>query len=71
MAERKTSMSQNNFPDGWDETRVLKVMAHYGEQSQDEASAEDKADVTSSDTVVNVPHDLVSQVRKLIARCHD
>ena len=30
-------MNKNNFPGGWDETRVRKVLAHYDEQSQDEA----------------------------------
>ena len=64
-------MSQNSFPDGWDETRVRKVLAHYDEQSQDEALAEDEAGVAASETVMNVPHDLVSQVRELIARHHD
>jgi hypothetical protein len=64
-------MSQNNFPDGWDETRVRKVLACYDEQSQEEALAEDEAGVASSETVMNVPHDLVSQVRELIARHHD
>ena len=64
-------MSQNNFPDGWDQARVRKVLAHYEEQSQDEASSEDEAGVASSETVMNVPYDLVSQVRELIARHHD
>jgi len=64
-------MSKNNFPNGWDEARVRKVLAHYDEQSQDEALAEDEAGVASSETVMNVPHDLVSQVRDLIARHHD
>jgi hypothetical protein len=64
-------MSQNNLPEGWDESRVRKVLAHYDEQSDDEALAEDEAGVASSETVMNVPHDLVSQVRELIARRHD
>jgi hypothetical protein len=64
-------MSQNQFPDGWDENRVRKVLAHYDEQSPDEALAEDEASVASSETVMNVPHDLVSQVRELIAKHHD
>ena len=33
--------------------------------------AEDEAGVASSETVMNVPHDLVSQVRALIARHHE
>jgi hypothetical protein len=64
-------MSQNKFPDGWDQKRVGKVLAHYDEQSPDEALAEDEAGVASSETVMNVPHDLVSQVRELIAKHHD
>jgi hypothetical protein len=64
-------MSENEFPGGWDESRVRKVLAHYDEQPQDEALAEDEAGVASSETVMNVPHDLVSQVRELIAKHHD
>lgn len=64
-------MSQNKLPDGWDENRVRKVLAHYEEQSQDEELAEDEAGVASSETVMNVPHDLVSQVRELIAKHRD
>ena len=64
-------MSHNNFPDGWNEDRVRKVLAHYEEQPQDEALAEDESGVASSETVMNVPHDLVSQVRELIAKHHD
>jgi hypothetical protein len=64
-------MSQNNFPDGWNEGRVRKVLAHYEEQPQDEALAEDESGVASSETVMNIPHDLVSQVRELIAKHQD
>jgi len=64
-------MSENEFPDGWGESRVRKVLSHYNEQPQDEALAEDEAGVASSETVMNVPHDLVSQVRELIAKHHD
>ncbi len=64
-------MSHNNFPDGWNEDRVRKVLAHYEGQPQDDALAEDESGVASSETVMNVPHDLVSQVRELIAKHHD
>jgi hypothetical protein len=64
-------MSQNNFPDGWDESRIHKVLANYDEQTQDDAVAEDEEGVAPSETVMNVPHDLVSQVRELIAKHHD
>ena len=61
-------MSQNKFPDRWDEGKVQRVLAHYGTQSEDEALAEDEAGVASSETVMNVPHDLVSKVSELIAK---
>src|SRR6266571_716161 len=61
-------MSQSKFPDGWDEGRVQRVLAHYHEQTEDEALAEDEAGIQSSDTVMNVPRDLVPRVRELIAK---
>jgi len=63
-------MSQKDFPDGWDEDKVQRVMAHYGEQTEDEALAEDEAGIQPSETVMNVPHDLVPKVRELIAKQH-
>ena len=63
-------MSQNKFPDGWDEDKVKRVLSHYGEQIEDEALAEDEAGVQPSETVMNVPHDLVPKVRELIAKRH-
>jgi len=36
-------MKQTKFPPGWDEERVGKVLAHYEEQTEDEAVAEDEA----------------------------
>ncbi len=63
-------MSQNKFPDGWDEGKVQRVLAHYGEQTEDEALAEDAAGIESSETVMNVPRELVPKVRELIAKYH-
>jgi hypothetical protein len=63
-------MSQNKFPAGWDEDKVRRVLAHYEEQSEEHALIEDEAGVEPSDTVMNVPHDLVAKVRELIARRH-
>lgn len=59
---------QNKFPPGWDEARVKQVLAHYESQSEDEAVAEDEAAFDASDTVMNVPKELVPEVGKLIAR---
>jgi hypothetical protein len=64
-------MSEDNFPDGWDEDRVRRVLTHYDKQTEDEALAEDEAGVESSETVMNAPHGLVSRVRELIAEHHE
>ena len=63
-------MSRNKFPDGWDEDKIQRVLAHYGEQTEDEALAEDEAGIQPSETVMIAPHDLVSKVRELIAKQH-
>jgi hypothetical protein len=57
------------FPPGWDEERVRRVIEHYESQSEDEAVAEDEAALDSSlATVMNVPQELVPEIRELIAR---
>ena len=62
-------MRQHRFPPGWDEDRVRKVLAHYVEQTEDEAMAEDEAAFEdSTQTVMGVPNDLVPAVRELIAK---
>ena len=62
-------MRQHKFPPGWDEERVRKVLAHYEEQTEDEAVAEDEvAFEDSTQTVMEVPHELVPAIRALIAK---
>ena len=61
-------MSQAKFPVGWDDERVRRVIAQYEDQSEEDAVLEDEAGVSPSETVMNVPHDLVAKVRELIAR---
>lgn len=61
--------TENRFPVGWDEERVRRVLAHYESQSEEEAFAEDEAawdDPTR--TTMEVPTELVPQIRELIAR---
>jgi hypothetical protein len=62
-------MSEQQFPPGWDEARVKRLLAHYEGQSEEEQVAEDEAaqDVEGQ-TVMIVPTDLVPAVRELIAR---
>jgi hypothetical protein len=62
-------MSQTRFPAGWDEERVRKVLAHYEEQTEDEAVAEDEAAFEDQDqTTMEIPNELVPMVRELIAQ---
>jgi hypothetical protein len=62
-------MRESKFPPGWNEERVRRVLAHYGEQTEDEAVAEDEAAFEERDqTIMEVPTDLVPAVRELIAK---
>ncbi len=62
-------MKQTKFPEGWDEERVRRVLAHYEAQTEEEAVAEDEAALDPlRATVMEVPVDLVPTVRELIAK---
>jgi hypothetical protein len=62
-------MKQSNFPPGWDEERVRRILAHYEEQTEEEAVAEDEgAFEDRTQTVMEIPNKLVPTVRELIAK---
>ena len=62
-------MNQNKFPLDWDETRVQKVITLYEKQTADEAAAEDEVVFEdSSQTVIQIPQELIPVVRELIAK---
>ncbi len=62
-------MSKSEFPKGWDEKRVAALIEHYENQTEDGAVAEDEATLADpSQTVMEVPSELVSAVRELIAK---
>jgi hypothetical protein len=62
-------MSEQRFPPGWDAERVRDVLAHYGNQSEDEQFAEIKAAREAEGTILMaVPTELAPEVRALIAR---
>ena len=69
---RKKKMNkakQGNFPPGWDEKRVRRVLEYYEQQTQEEAVAEDEAPFSDGNrSVMEVPHKLVPVVRELIAK---
>ena len=53
---------------GWCEERVRKVLAHYEEQTEDEAVAEDEAAFENrGQTIMEIPNEFVPAVRELIA----
>jgi len=60
-------MKQTKFPPGWDEERVRRVLAHYEEQTEEEAVAEDEA-AFENKTVMEIPHALLPINRELIAK---
>jgi hypothetical protein len=60
---------RTKFPDGWDESRVKRVLEHYEDQSEEQAVAEDEAASEQQDqTLMEVPNELVPTVRELIAK---
>jgi len=69
---RQLSWSKNEaerFPSGWHEERVRRVLAHYEEQTEEEAVAEDEAAFGDrTQTVMEIPNELVLTPRELIAK---
>jgi hypothetical protein len=62
-------MRQTKFPPGWDEESVSTVLNHYENQTEEEALAKDEAAFeNASYTVIEIPNELVPEVRELLAR---
>ncbi len=62
-------MAENRFPEGWDEQRVRQVLEHCEDQTEDEAVAEDEAAYENrTESLVQVPVELLPAVRELIAK---
>jgi hypothetical protein len=62
-------MKQSKFPRGWDKERVRRVLAHYEQQTEAEAVAEDEASFEDpTQAVMEVPKELVPAIRELIAK---
>ena len=58
---------KQKLPEGWTEERIKNVIDHYESQSEDEAIAEDEAALEVEEALVQVPLDLVADMRALIA----
>jgi hypothetical protein len=68
-ARPASGLQESRFRPGWDEERVRRLLSHYEEQTEDEAVAEDEAAFEDdSQTFIEVPKDLLPEVRRLIAR---
>jgi hypothetical protein len=62
-------MNKSKFPPGWDEERVRRVLAHYEDQSEEEAAAEDEAAFENArQTTMEVPLELVPKVREILGK---
>jgi hypothetical protein len=63
MATRKSE-----FPAGWDDARIRKVLDYYERQTDEEAAAEHEAALSRPNhTLLEVPTELVPAVREIIA----
>jgi len=61
-------MKQTRLPQGWDAERVKRVLAHYENQTEEQATAEDdEAWQDRKATFVEVPTELLPAVRRLLA----
>jgi hypothetical protein len=61
-------MKENKFPPGWNEKKVKQLIAHYEQQTEDEAVAEDEAVFSATpETVMEIPWELLPRVRELLA----
>lgn len=60
-------MSDHDFPPGWTEERIQRILAHYESQTEEEAAFEDESTFAGDLAVVQVPAELVPVIREIIA----
>ncbi len=68
--QKGATVSESEFPAGWDADRVRKLIDHYEAMSDDELAAEDDAagEEQSGQTVITVPNALLPAIRQMLAR---
>jgi hypothetical protein len=59
---------KNKLPFGWTESKIKAVIDHYESQTEEEAIAEDEAVFAIEKTLMQVPLELVADIRALIAK---
>ena len=65
----KVHVKQSGFPLGWDQERVRRILAYYEKQVEEQVLAEGEAAFEDqSQTIMEIPNELVPAVRELIAR---
>ena len=68
MKMKNSRPNKNRFPPGWDKSKVRKVLAHYENQTEEQATSEDEASFNRpSQTIMKIPRKLLPAVRELIA----
>jgi len=69
MSRRLKSSKKNKFPKGWSEARVRREIAHYENQTEEAAAAEDDRIFSDArSTFMQIPARLVPAVRKLLTK---
>jgi len=62
-------MNQPNFPPGWDEDRVQRLIARYDDLDEDRQVAEDEAaQEQPNQTTVVVPVEFMPAIRQMFAQ---
>jgi hypothetical protein len=62
-------MKKQKFPPGWDQKRVEEVIDHYENQTEDEEHSEIQAALKAENTtLMDIPTELVPEVRAILAR---
>ena len=56
------------LPANWTEAKVRRIIDYYEAQTGDEAVAEDEAALAVAETTMQIPVELVEDVRALIAK---
>jgi hypothetical protein len=67
--KKGSAMSEQRFPQGWDEKRLKSLLAELDSRTEEEWIAADEAASTEGEhqTVVTVPTALLPEVRRMLA----
>ena len=59
----------NNYPPGWNQARIQRLLQHHQNQSESAAAADDNAAwQDQSQTTMSIPNSLVPAVRELLSQ---